>query len=33
VDELWFAWDHGGPGTMTLSWSGALVAELTVTFT
>ena len=32
-DELWFAWDHGGTGTMILSWSGALIAELTVTFT
>jgi len=32
VDELWFAWDHGGTGTMTLSWSGDLIAELTVTF-
>lgn len=32
VDELWFAWDGGGVGTMTLRWSGALIAELTVTF-
>ena len=32
VDELWFAWDSGGTGTMTLRWSGELVAELTVTF-
>ena len=33
VDELWFAWDNGGTGTMTLRWSAGLVAELTVTFT
>jgi steroid Delta-isomerase len=32
VDELRFTWDHGGTGTMTLRWSGDLVAELTVTF-
>ena len=33
VDELWFAWDSGGTtGTMTLRWSGDLIAELTVTF-
>jgi steroid delta-isomerase len=33
VDELWFAWDgSGATGTMTLRWSGDLVAELTVTF-
>jgi steroid delta-isomerase len=32
VDELWFAWDHGGAGTMTLRWSARLVAELIVTF-
>lgn len=33
VDELWFAWDSGsGAGTMTLRWSGALISELTVTF-
>jgi steroid delta-isomerase len=32
VDELWFAWDHGGTGTMTLRWSAHLIAELTVTF-
>ena len=32
VDELWFAWDNGGAGTMTLRWSGDLIAELTVTF-
>ena len=32
VDELWFAWDGGGTGTMTLCWTGDLVAELTVTF-
>ena len=31
-DELWFAWDHGGTGSMTLRWSATLVAELTVTF-
>jgi hypothetical protein len=33
VDELWFAWDNGGTGTMTMRWSGDLIAELTVTFT
>jgi steroid Delta-isomerase len=33
VDELWFAWDHGGTGIMALRWSGDLIAELTVTFT
>ena len=32
VDELWFAWDSGGGGTMLLRWSGDLIAELTVTF-
>jgi ketosteroid isomerase-like protein len=32
VDELWFAWDKGGTGTMTLRWSDRLVAELTVAF-
>jgi steroid Delta-isomerase len=32
VDELWFAWDNGGTGTMTLRWSGDLIAELTVAF-
>lgn len=33
VDELWFAWDGSGTtGTMTLLWSGDLIAELTVTF-
>jgi hypothetical protein len=32
VDELWFAWDSGGTGTMTLRWSGDLIAELTVAF-
>ena len=32
VDELWFAWDNGGAGTMTLRCSGDLIAELTVTF-
>ena len=32
VDELWFTWDNGGTGTMTLRWSGRLVAELTVAF-
>ena len=32
VDELWFAWDSGGTGTMTLRWSAHLIAELTVTF-
>jgi hypothetical protein len=32
-DELWFAWDSSGAaGTMTLLWSGELIAELTVTF-
>lgn len=32
VDELWFTWDNGGTGTMTLRWSGDLIAELTVRF-
>jgi hypothetical protein len=32
VDELWFAWDNGGTGRMTLRWSDRLIAELTVTF-
>ena len=32
VDELWFTWDNGSAGRMTLRWSGDLVAELTVTF-
>ena len=33
ADELWFAWDNGGTGTMSLRWNGDLIAELTVTFT
>jgi steroid Delta-isomerase len=32
VDELWFTWDNGGTGSMTLRWRGDLIAELTVTF-
>jgi steroid delta-isomerase len=32
VDELWFAWDNGGTGTMILRWSDDLIAELSVTF-
>ena len=33
VDELWFSWDSSNiAGTMTLRWSGDLIAELTVTF-
>jgi hypothetical protein len=32
VDELWFNWDNGGTGIMTLRWSAHLIAELTVTF-
>jgi steroid Delta-isomerase len=32
IDELWFAWDNGGTGTMILRWRGDLIAELTVTF-
>ena len=33
VDQLWFAWDSSSTtGTMTLRWSGDLIAELTVTF-
>jgi hypothetical protein len=32
VDELRFAWDHGGTGTMVVRWSGDLIAELTVIF-
>jgi steroid Delta-isomerase len=33
VDELGFAWDtSGGTGTMTVHWSGALIAELTISF-
>jgi steroid delta-isomerase len=31
VDELWFTWDNGSTGSMTLRWSGDLIAELTVT--
>src|ERR1700722_11822011 len=25
VDELWFAWDNGGTGTMTLRWRDGLI--------
>jgi steroid Delta-isomerase len=32
VDELAFAWDNGGTGTMILRWRGDLIAELTVVF-
>jgi hypothetical protein len=33
VDELWFTWDSGGTtGTMTVRWSGDLIAELIITF-
>jgi hypothetical protein len=33
VDELGFAWDTGGgTGTMTVRWSGALISELTISF-
>jgi steroid Delta-isomerase len=33
VDELRFAWDSSGStGTMVFRWSGAQVAELTVSF-
>jgi steroid Delta-isomerase len=33
VDELWFAWDgSGATGSMTVRWSGDLIAELTVSF-
>ena len=32
VDELRFAWDSGGTGTMILRWSRNLIAELTVIF-
>jgi steroid Delta-isomerase len=33
VDELGFVWDSsGGTGTMTVRWTGDLVAALTVTF-
>lgn len=32
TDELHFAWDNGGTGTMVLRWSDDLIAELTVTF-
>jgi steroid Delta-isomerase len=32
LDELWFAWDNGGTGTMSLRWRGDLITELTVTF-
>jgi steroid delta-isomerase len=32
VDELGFAWDNGGTGTMILCWRGDLIAELTVAF-
>ena len=33
VDELWFTWDNGGTGTMTVRWSADLIAELTIAFT
>jgi steroid Delta-isomerase len=33
VDELWFGWDSSSTtGTMTLRWSGDLIAELTIAF-
>jgi hypothetical protein len=32
IDRLWFAWDSGGTGEMTLHWRDGLIAELTVTF-
>jgi steroid Delta-isomerase len=33
VDDLWFVWDGSrSTGTMTLRWSGELIAELAVTF-
>ncbi|HTW21394.1 MAG TPA: nuclear transport factor 2 family protein [Mycobacteriales bacterium] len=32
IDEVWFDWDSGGSGAMTIRWTGDLVAELTVTF-
>jgi steroid Delta-isomerase len=31
-DKLWFAWDSGGTGEMTLHWRDDLIARLTVTF-
>jgi hypothetical protein len=30
--EVAFAWDHGGTGTMHLSWSGGLVTRLAIAF-
>ena len=32
VDQVWFTWDSGGTGSMTLRWRGGLIAELIVTF-
>jgi hypothetical protein len=32
ADKLWFAWDNGGTGTMTLRWSGDLIAKPTIAF-
>jgi hypothetical protein len=32
IDRLWFAWDSGGTGEMTLHWRDGLIAELTVAF-
>ena len=32
IDRLWFAWDSGGTGEMTVHWRDGLIAELTVTF-
>ena len=32
TDEVRFAWDRGGAGTMIVRWEDGLVADLTVTF-
>jgi hypothetical protein len=32
VDQVWYSWDSGGTGSMTLRWREGLVAELTITF-
>jgi steroid delta-isomerase len=32
TDEVRFAWDRGGTGTMIVRWEDGLVADLTVTF-
>jgi hypothetical protein len=32
TDVVRFAWDASGTGTMTVRWTGAMVADLTVAF-